>query len=216
MTEEVQPSTHQTMMDTFLRGDHEGAQKLSQQVNIEAGIERTAQADGELAPLAPMPHAPKIETDFVTKAIATLTDLGGDHAALVQEWQQTGANPAEEIAYAKAAFSKHATPELIAKFDASGLGNDPAVLRFLAKQGRLDAGMMGDFSVARNDTSTESQVRAPTSGSKAAQSELDKIFSETPPGSAGYRKPSVQARVRQLNEAIHGTGPAVGKGGRTV
>jgi hypothetical protein len=50
----------------------------------------------------------------------------------------------------------------------------------------------------------------------AAQAELNKIYKETPPGSAGYKTKAVQDRVRQLNESIHGDGPAVGQGGRTA
>ena len=205
------------MMEAVFRGDGQGAQALSEQVNREAGIEQP-QEHNPLA-LAPMAPAPKAEVGEVDRAIATLNELGGEHAALVQEWQQTGANAAEELGYAKAAFRDIVAnrPDLIAKVDASGLGNDPAVLKLLAKHGRLNAGMMGDFTVSRNYEAPSEQTRAPLPrGQSAAQAELNKIFKDTPPGSEGYRTSAVQNRVRQLSERIAGGGSIVGSGGRTA
>src|ERR1700694_5475854 len=144
------------MMEAVFRGDGQGAQALSEQVNREAGLDQPQSGPDPLA-LAPVAPAPKAEVGEVDRAIATLNELGGEHAALVQEWQQTGANAAEELGYAKAAFRDIVAnrPDLIAKADASGLGNDPAVLKLLAKHGRLNAGMMGDFTVARNNAPSE-------------------------------------------------------------
>ena len=50
----------------------------------------------------------------------------------------------------------------------------------------------------------------------AAQRELDKIYADTPPGTAGYKAKAVQQRVQQLTERIHGTGSIVGTNGRTA
>src|SRR3981081_74405 len=144
-----------------------------------------------------MATAPKAEVGEVDRAVAILTEHGGEHAALVQEWKDTGANIGEELAYAKAAFPDIVAnrPDLIAKVDASGLGNDPAVLKLLARHGRLNAGMMGDFSVARNSsTSTTEPQRALPRGQSAAQAEWNKLYKDNPPGSAKYKDPAVQNR----------------------
>jgi hypothetical protein len=58
-----------------------------------------------------MPPAPTVAATEVDRAIATLNELGGDHAAMVENWQSGGANPAEELGYAKQAFAKYATPQ---------------------------------------------------------------------------------------------------------
>jgi hypothetical protein len=206
------------MMEHYFAGNSAKAQALAPQANAEAGIEEAVHNDPTA--LARMPEAPKAQVSEVDKAVATLTKLGGEHAALVNEWKQTGANVAEELGYAKAAFRDIVAnrPDLIAKVDASGLGNDPAVIKLLAQHGRLNAGLMGDFdTVTRNNAPSIEQPRqaAIPRGQSAARAELDRIYEETPPGSPGYKKASVQNRIRQLNEAIHGDGPAVGRGGRT-
>jgi hypothetical protein len=203
------------MIDAYVKGDSAGAQALSAQVNREAGIE---QPQDTLA-LAPMAPAPKAEVGEVDRAIATLNELGGEHAALVQEWKQTGANAAEELGYAKAAFRDIVAnrPDLIAKVDASGLGNDPAVLKLLAKHGRLNAGMMGDFTVARNNAPSEqARVMTPGRGSSSAQAELNQLMADNPPGTAAYKNPRVQNRVAELSRMIAGNGPMIGQGGRNA
>src|ERR1700681_1559970 len=165
-TNTAAPTAHDQMMEAHFRGDQAGAQALSARVNQEAGIE---QPQDSLA-LAPMAAAPKAAVGEVERAIATLNELGGEHAALVQEWKQTGANAAEELGYAKAAFRDIVAnrPDLIAKVDASGLGNDPAVLKLLAKHGRLNAGMMGDFTVARNNEPSISEPQQAMPRSQSA------------------------------------------------
>ena len=208
------PTATDQMMDAYVKGDSAGAQALSAQVNREAGIE---QPQDSLA-LAPMPPAPKVAATEVEKAITTLKETGGEHAALVDRWQQEGANPAEELAYAKAAFSKYATPKLIEKFNKSGLGNDPEIILYLAKQGRLDAGMSGDFTVARNyeAPSEQARVMTPARGGSSAQAELNQLLHDNPPGSDKYKNPRVQNRVAELSRMIAGGGSIVGSGGRTA
>ena len=207
--------------EAWMAGDMQGAQALSQPIPDAAPID-SSREDAPFwaqAPVRPMAEAPRAEVSEVDQAITKLNDIGGEHAALVQKWQTTGANVAEELGYAKQAFEYvvNERPDLIAKFDQSGLGDDPSVLEFLAQHGRLRAGMMGDFSVAQNSTrSTGGQQRALPRGQSAAQAELNRLFEETPPGTPGYAKASVQARVRQLSEMIHGDGPAVGHAGRTI
>jgi hypothetical protein len=48
------------------------------------------------------------------------------------------------------------------------------------------------------------------------QSELRELMNANPPGTARYASADVQRRVTQINEALHGTGGAVGIGGRAV
>ena len=166
------------------------------------------------------PEAPQGEAAMVERAATTLAELGPEGEALVQEWGgHTSHDFQENLAYASEAFRDIVAnrPDLIAKVDASGLGNAPAVLKLLAQHGRMNANHMGDFTVARNgEAPGAGDVITPRSGSKSAQTELNKIFEDTPPGSAGYRTNAVQNRVRQLNEAIHGNGNIVGTGGRTA
>ena len=215
-TDTAAPTAHDQMMEHYLAGNQQGAQALSKQVNQEARIDQPPQDDGDVSMrLAPMPPAPKSEAAAVDRAISTLTELGGDHAALVQEWQTSGANIGEELAYAKSAFQKYATPELIAKFDLSGMGNDPDVIRFLAKQGRLDAGFMGDFSVARNSNAPGPAAGGP-SFSASAKTEINQIMKDNPPGSQGYKNPAVQRRLQELHRATAGDQPMIGQGGRTA
>jgi hypothetical protein len=216
MTEEV--SAHQQMMDAHNRGDNAGAQALSERVNIETGISAVAEGDATHQ-LAPMPDAPKLEANEVSGAIATLTEIGGEHAELVQKWERQGANPAEELGYAKAAFKDIATnrPDLISKFDASGLGNDPAVLEFLAQHGRLQAGMMGDLTVAQRYSAPSETPAFRGNGSKAsAQTRVNQLIKDNPPGTDKYKQAHVQNEISRLMKSIHGDGDIVGSGGRTA
>jgi hypothetical protein len=199
-----------------MAGDGEKAQALSQPIPDDIPVERAGEGVPAWIPLPPMPEAPKVEPSVVDSAITKLNGIGGEHVALVQSW---GSDASENLAYAFEAFKDIAAnkPDLIAKFYASGLGNDPSVIEFLAKHGRLHAGLMGDFTVARNSApSFDEPQQAMPRGQSAAQRELNKIFQETPPGTEGYKDKAVQDRIRKLSEMIHGDGPAVGHGGRTL
>jgi hypothetical protein len=171
---------------------------------------------------ATMPEAPKVEASDVSAAAAKLNAMGGAHAELFPQWEREGANPAEELGYAKAFFAKNAKddPELVEIVNASGLGNHPKILRLMAKMGRLDAGMMGDLTVSQRYSAPSASPDAPaiprSNGSKASlQAELTQLRRENPAGSQGYRRPEVQKRITQLNEALYGNGNIVGQGGRT-
>jgi hypothetical protein len=169
-----------------------------------------------------MPEAPAIAKTQIDNAISKLTGMGGQHQALVQDWQATGANVGEELAYAKAAFESLVAndPELIASVDASGLGDHPAVLKFLARQGRLDAGRLGDFTISRSNHESHIPMTTPrtggtgNNGSLETRGELNRLLENNPPGSAGYR--TNQTRIQHLFEMIHGSVGAVGKNGRTA
>jgi hypothetical protein len=165
-----------------------------------------------------MPPAPTIEASEADMAISKLNERGGDHAALVQSW---GSDFGPNLAYAKTAFREIAAtnPDLIAKFDASGLGDHPAVLQFLAKQGRLSAGLMGDYTMTRNNEPTFTNRTGPSGTSRSgggAREELDELMAANPPGSASYKTPSVQRRVEALSRQIAGNGPIVGQGTRNA
>ena len=176
----------------------------------------------EAEPLAPMPEAPAIATTEVESAIAKLNGYGADHAALVQEWSgDFGAN----LQYAREAFKALAAsdPDLIAKVDASGLGDHPSVLRFLAKQGRLSAGLTGDYTIAREQrnaptmpTPTKPAPKGNAHGSEEIRSELSRLMRDNPPGSARYAQPEIQSRIQQLHRTIAGSDSIVGRGGRVA
>lgn len=166
-------------------------------------------------PAAPDPV--QAETAMISHVATTLSDLGPEGQALVAEWGgHTSPDFKANLSYAKAAFADVAKnrPDLIAKVDASGLGNDPAVLKILSELGRQKANTLGDRTVSNRFSSYDEPSRP--SGNSAAQRELNKIFQDTPPGSRGYAAPEVQHRIRVLQEAIHGDGPAVGSAGRTA
>lgn len=163
----------------------------------------------------------KTETAALNERAATrLSELGPEGQALVQEWG--GHNSPDfhaNLSYMREAFRDISAnrPDLIAKVDASGLGNDPAVLKMLAEYGRMQAHTIGDYTVERNRNSRFDEPRRPLPrGQSAAQSELNKIFKDTPPGSDGYKAKAVQDRVRQLGVIIAGDDSIVGMGGRTA
>jgi hypothetical protein len=93
----------------------------------------------------------------------------------------------ENLAYAKVGLAIYATPELVAKVDASGLGNDPTILEILRELGRQRAHTFGDNTVSNVSirSSFDEASRPLPSGGSAAQRE-NCIFEETPPGTSGY------------------------------
>jgi hypothetical protein len=210
-------------IDAHLRGGAEKSTPLFNRATVEhqrAAASQEQHGGGELSwrngtELAPMPDAPPVATTEIDSAITKLNERGDDHAALVQSW---GSDFGQNLGYAKAAFKEIAetNPGLIAKFERNGLGDDPAVLQFLAKHGRLSAGMMGDFPTRSNEPMTIHRT-GPTGTNRggSAREELDRIMSENPPGSASYKTPSVQRRVEALSRQIAGSGNIIGQGGRT-
>jgi hypothetical protein len=188
----------------------------------ENGTDRGWRDGNDVAPLAPMPAAPTTATAEVDSAITKLNDRGGDHAALVESW---GGDFGENLAYAKSAFADIVAnrPDIIAKVNASGLGDEPAILALLAKHGRLSAGLMGDNTIARRNERmplhrTGTTAFGPSGnnrGSEETRSQLSRLMRENPPGSQAYKDPHVQARIQQLNRMIAGSGSPIGIGGRT-
>jgi hypothetical protein len=207
-------------VDAWISGDMQKAQELNQPIvdgQAARGPGAPSQATDEPA-FAPMPAAPKTETAVAERAETILAELGPEGQALVQEWGgHTSHDFQENLAYAREAFKDIVAnrPDLIAKVDASGLGNDPAVLKLLAQHGRMKANMTGDFTVARNGSSPAEAPAFRGNGSKASlRAEKAKILKDSPPGSAKYRDPAVQKRIMQINEALF-PGDIVGQGGRT-
>jgi hypothetical protein len=155
------------------------------------------------------------------KMATTLSQLGPEGDALVQEWGgHTSQDFQENISYARNAFRDIAAnrPDLIAKVDASGLGNDPMVLKFLAEHGRMQANTLGDFTVERNRNPSfdEPQQRALPRGQGAAQARLNQLYKDNPPGTDKYKQPHVQREIAQLSRSLYGDGDIVGTGGRTA
>lgn len=198
---------------TFSRADVEHRRSAPVE-NDAIGIGAARSAQPTSPTFAPAPAAE------VDSAITKLQSLGGDHAALVHEWQSTGANVGEEISYARAAYASVAANDraLIEAVDSSGLGNHPSVLKFLARMGRADANLMGDRTI--ENRSKPSRLPSPSSprgnpslGGSETQSELDALYAANPVGSASYRDPRVQARIQHLHEMLN-SGSPVGIGGR--
>lgn len=163
-------------------------------------------------------EAPKGEAAIAERAATTLAELGPEGHALVQEWGgHTSRDFQENLAYAREAFRDIAAnrPDLIAKVDASGLGNDPAILKLLAQHGRMNANQMGDFTVARNGSSPSEAPAFRGNGSKASlQAELSKIRKDNPVGTEKYKDPAVQKRIFEINQRLF-PGDIVGQNGRT-
>lgn len=167
----------------------------------------------------PAKDAEEAQAAPFAKAATTLSELGPEGQALVQEWGgHTSQNFQENLSYAKAAFADIAAnrPDLIAKVDASGLGNDPAVLKILSELGRQRANTLGDNTVSNRRSSYDEPSRPLPRGQSAAQAEMNKIYKETPPGTEGYKAKAVQDRIWQLAEIIGGGDNIVGQGGRTA
>ncbi|MGY4333055.1 hypothetical protein ACVWWG_007472 [Bradyrhizobium sp. LB7.2] len=216
--------------EAWMAGDMQGAQALNQPISddpkaapagdVQPWLKNHLAADALQENARPNVAAEQAtaETAMISNAASKLSELGPEGASLVQEWGgHTSPDFKENLAYAKAAFEDVAKnrPDLIAKVDASGLGNDPAVLKILSELGRQRAHTYGDKTVSSRRFNDEPSRPLPSGGS-AAQRELNKIFEETPPGSPGYAKRAVQDRIWQLQEMIHGTEPAIGQGGRTA
>jgi hypothetical protein len=185
------------------------------------GIGRSS--GNEPTSLSTMPDAPAIESTEVSAAIATLNERSEGHSDLVARW---GADFSANLAYSKAAFKSIAAdrPDLIQKFEAAGLGDDPSVLEHLAQFGRQQAGMTGDFTIARNSerntpppfiNRTPAGPSGSNRGSEETRSELARLMNENPPGSERYRRPHIQNRIQQLHRMIAGSGNVIGQGGRT-
>jgi len=156
-------------IDAHISGNAEKAAPLFNRASVEHRRAAAATETGgddwrdgtEVAPLAPMPDAPRLHPDEVSYATEKLLSLGGAHAELARNW---GADLGENLAYAQAALLEVAAnrPDLIAKVDASGLGDDPAVLEFLSRQGRLTAGLMNDHTISRRSEPMTTSRSAPS------------------------------------------------------
>jgi hypothetical protein len=210
-------------IDAHISGDREKAVPLFNR----ATVEHQRQAATESAPretwrdgteLAPMPPPPAV-TSEIDAAIAKLNGLGGRHAELVSSW---GADAPVQIEYARAAFRDVAAndPALIAAVDRSGIGDHASILEFLARQGRLSAGLMGDFTISRNSNESHIPMNRPPAGSTGnnglleTQGELNRMLAANPPGSMGYKANA--NRIQQLYRMLAGSGAPVGVDGRRL
>jgi hypothetical protein len=195
---------------------------------------RDGNAGDDPTALSTMPPTPTVAPSEATAAMQTLNERSGGHSDLVARW---GDDFAPNFAYAKAAFKDIAAnrPDLIEKFQKSGLGDDPSVIEHLAQFGRQQAGRLGDFTIARNHNnngpapmptfipsspSSPSSTRAGPSGnsnnngSAETRHTLNEMLRANPPGSQGYKDNS--QRIQQLYRTLAGSGAPVGVGGRRV
>jgi hypothetical protein len=210
-------------IDAHISGNAEKAAPLFNRATVEhqrAAASQEQHGGGELAwrdgtELAPMPEAPAVSSE-TDAAVAKLNQLGGRHSELVASW---GADAPVNIEYARAAFREVVAndPDLVAVVDRSGIGNHPSVLEFLAKQGRLSAGLMNDHTIARSYEPMTINRTGPSNPSRGggAREQLDQLMADNPPGSDRYKSPTVQRRVEALSRQIAGNGNVIGQGGRT-
>jgi hypothetical protein len=208
-------------MDAYLSGNKDKAAGLFQKSTAaheratpsETGTDPAWRDDSNDVPLPPMPDNPEVSGES-DAAVTRMAEMGGAHADLINSW---GGEAAVNVQYARSAFAEAvaADPGLVAAFDRSGLGSNATVIEWLAKHGRLSAGLMNDNTIARNNV-TNSPIASRPRGGSSAQNELNELLDANPPGTAAYKSPKVQQRVEALSRLIAGSGVAIGQGGRTA
>lgn len=100
----------------------------------------------------------------------------------------------------------YGSPELIDMLESTvvngqKLGDHPEMVRLFGTLGRRmdEHGFIGAASADEQ---------------QSIQEELNQVMRDNPPGTDKYRDPTVQKRIRELNEKLHGSGPVVGQAGR--
>lgn len=132
-----------------------------------------------------------------------------NEAALRKEWGADYERNKTLATRAVQAFGEvKSHPEVVEFFEKTlvngqKLGDHPIMVRMLGNIGNR----MGEGEFIGAVGADQRQTLA---NEKAA------LLQENPIGSANYRKPAVQKRIMEINEALHGTGAAVGQGGRSV
>ena len=207
--------------EAWLGGDMDKAQDLNRPIPDGPAVERLNNLPPflenhlEVQSLEQKQNSAPAEASVADGALAKLTGMGGEHA----EWvQRQGSGGVQKLENAFAGFKDIVTnrPELIPRIDASGLGNDTVLIDHLNDYWVMKSSFLEGKTVSDRRSSYDEPSRPLPSGNSAAQRELNQILKKSPPGSEAYRDSAVQDRVRQLNEMIYGTGPAIGQGGRTA
>ena len=138
-------------------------------------------------------------------------------AALKAEWGD-GKDFQGNFQFAKAAFDTFATPEIIAAFDASGLSEDPGVIKALASIGRQIALEPGNPDTVQH----HGHRRAATMDKEAKELLREKIDSAhaqqygTEKERREYRSPRFQRELQAMHAELHGDEPIVGTMGRVA
>lgn len=130
---------------------------------------------------------------------------GESEAALKKEW---GADYDANAQLAGRVIRSHASPEFVSflentEVEGQKLGDHPEMMRLMAKIGRRmdEHGFIGVSGAEEQGT---------------IRDEINQIMRDNPPGTEKYKDPKIQARLRELNEKLHGTGGIVGSAGRAA
>jgi hypothetical protein len=164
-------------------------------VALEHGVPANAMA-GISKAVAEMAQAAKAEENRVAVAAREANE-----ASLRKEWgADYDANKTLASRAVQAFGEVKSHPEVVELFEKTivngqKLGDHPVLLRMFGNIGRRMG--EGEFIGAVGSDQRQS-----------LQSELNEIYSKTPPGTEGYRNPSVQKRITEINEALHGTAAA--------
>ncbi len=175
---------------------------------IQGNLAKIALENG--IPATAMTALSKAVTDLATAQRAeenrvAVEARAANEAALRKEWGADYERNKTLAGRAVQAFGEvKSHPEVIEFFEKTlvngqKLGDHPVMVRMLGNIGNR----MG-----------EGEFIGPVGSDQrtSLQTELSQIMRDAPPGSAGYRDAAVQKRVFEINEALHGSGNAVGQG----
>lgn len=194
-----------------------GVPEKAEDYKFELGREAT-EADkaiqGNLAKIAFENGIPATAMTALSKAVTDLAAAtkaeenrvavearAANEAALRKEWgADYEANKTLATRAVQAFGEVKSHPEVVEFFDKTmvngqKLGDHPVMVRMLGNIGRRMG--EGEFIGA-----VGSDQRA------SLQSEMQQLMHANPPGTEAYKAPAVQARIKQINEALHGNEPA--------
>ncbi len=108
-----------------------------------------------------------VALDLVQRLVA---GGGRDHVGAASSFgQTTGSGLAQTMGACPLRQAGRNRPDLIRKVDAAGLGDDPAILEFLSRQGRLSAGFHNDPITRRSEPTMTTNRSAPSGQAVAAE-----------------------------------------------
>lgn len=151
------------------------------------------------------------------KAIAAMRAAdSGLASAVLADW---GADTGRNLEFARGAAERLASPALVAlleswEINGTPLGNHPAIVEVAARIGRLLAEAPGNpksIGGERRKGLAPDDPRA-----KKAKSRIDELMKLMHDAPATYRGAAVQKELQGLFASLHGDGPVVGGGGRTL
>ncbi len=137
--------------------------------------------------------------------VAEIEAAGWQGETLIREW---GDQAPERIR--KAVRFLQSSPELQAQWASAPAHARPDLIALAYAH----AERLGLPMAVVNETPREADV-LPTAR-MSAQHRIDALLKDNPPGTPGYRDQAVQRELRELYQRVHGGGPIVGTGGRTV